>query len=66
LPSHLTVSVIFRGAAATTTMSAVADELPLTARDVSITMEALFDIRRDVHEILPLLRDDDEEEEEDA
>ena len=42
------------------------DDLPLTARDVSTIMEALFDIRGDTHEILTLLRDDDEEEEEDT
>ena len=42
------------------------DDLPLTERDVSTIMEALFDIRGDTHEILMLLREDDEEEEEDA
>jgi hypothetical protein len=42
------------------------DELPLTARDVSTMMEALFDIRGDTHEILTLLKDEDEEEEEDS
>jgi hypothetical protein len=29
-------------------------------------MEALFDVRREVHEILRLLRDEDEEEEENS
>jgi hypothetical protein len=43
------------------------DDLPLTARDVSTMMEALFDIRGDTYEILTLLRGyDDEEEEEDT
>jgi hypothetical protein len=41
-------------------------EAPLTLRDVTAIMEALFDIRRDTNEILALLRDDDEEEEMDA
>jgi hypothetical protein len=62
----MTDTAILRAGARVGTMIGDADDLPLTERDVSTMMEALFDIRGDTHEILTLLEDDDEEEEEDT